>query len=150
MPLPVHFSELAISEVMHSMIFDCPPQTPLHEIASLMAENSVHCVLVDGIARGPHHSERLVWGVISDVDLMRAAGAGEMDRQAGDLAASEIVTVERGEDVQRAAELMGEHKCAHLIVTDPGSDRPIGVVSSLDVARALVWGPRPANKVAAA
>jgi CBS domain-containing protein len=45
---------------------------------------------------------------------------------------------------------MSEHECSHLIVTDPDSGRPLGVVSSLDVARALVWGPRPSSKVAAA
>jgi CBS domain-containing protein len=45
---------------------------------------------------------------------------------------------------------MSEHECSHLIVTDSDSGRPLGVVSSLDVARALVWGPRPSSKVAAA
>ncbi len=73
-----------------------------------------------------------------------------MDGEAGEIAASEIVTIERSEDVQRAPQLMGEHECSHLIVTDPDSGRPLGVVSSLDVARALVWGPRPSSKVAAA
>jgi hypothetical protein len=31
---------------------------------------------------------------------------------------------------------MGEHDCSHLIVIEPDSGRPLGVVSSLDVARA--------------
>jgi CBS domain-containing protein len=125
---------------MNPGIIDCSPQTPLTEVASLMAENSVHCVVVDGLARGPHRGERLVWGVISDIDLMRAAGAGKLDEQAGEIAASEIVTIERGEEVECAAQLMDEHDCSHLIVTDSDSGRPLGVVSSLDVARALVWG----------
>jgi CBS domain-containing protein len=146
MPLPAHFSELAVGEVMHSGVIDCPPQTPLAEVASLMAENSVHCVVVDGLAHGPHHTERLVWGVISDIDL-RAAGTGSMDGEAGEIAATEIVTIKHDEEVQRAAQLMGEHECSHLIVTHPDSGRPLGVVSSLDVARALVWGVRPSNKV---
>ena len=41
---------------------------------------------------------------------------------------------------------LAEHECSHLIVTDPDSGRPLAVVSSLDVARALVWGVRPSNK----
>lgn len=150
MPLPAHFSEIAVVDVMNPGIIDCPPQTPLIEVVSLMAENTVHCVVVDGLARGPHRSERLVWGVISDIDLMRAAGTGRMDAEAGEIAATEIVTIERGEEVQRAAQLMAEHECSHLIVTDPDTGRPLGVVSSLDVARALVWGMRPSNKVVAA
>ncbi|HWY90613.1 MAG TPA: CBS domain-containing protein [Solirubrobacteraceae bacterium] len=146
MSLPAHFSELAVAEVMHSGVIDCPPQTPLHEVASLMAENNVHFVIVDGLARGPHHTEQLVWGAISDIDLMRAVGTGSTDGEAGEIAATEIVTIERGEEVQRAAQLMGKHECSHLIVTDPDSGRPLAVVSSLDVARALVWGVRPSNK----
>ncbi len=149
MPLPSSFSALTISEVMHPGVIDCPPQTPLREVASLMAENSVHCVVVDGLARGPHHTERLVWGVISDVDLMRAAGAGRMEGEASEIAATEIVTVDPHEDIQRAAQVMGEHECSHLIVVEPDSGRPLGVVSSLDVARALVWGPRPSSSVPA-
>jgi len=147
MPLPAHFSELPVVDVMNDGIIDCQPQTPLHEVASLMAENNMHCVVVDGLARGPHHTERLVWGVISDVDLMRAVARGGMDGEAGEIAATEIVTVNRGEEVQRAAQLMAEHECSHLIVTDPDTGSPVGIVSSLDVARALVWGVRPANKI---
>ena len=58
---------------------------------------------------------------------MRAVGAGGMDGKAGEIAATEIVTIERVEEVQRAAQLMGEHECSHLIVTDPDSGRPLGV-----------------------
>jgi hypothetical protein len=37
---------------------------------------------------------------------------------------------------------MGEHDCSHLIVLAPDSEQPLGVISSLDVARGLVWGRR--------
>jgi CBS domain-containing protein len=143
MPLPSDFADLEVDQVMHSGVIDCQPQTPLRELASMMAENSVHCVVIDGVARGPRNLERLVWGVLTDVELMRAAGASELDQDAGKLAASEIVTIEPHEHIQRAAQLMGEHECSHLIVVDPASGRPLGVISSLDVARGLVWGPRP-------
>ncbi len=149
MPGPSTFSALTISEVMHPGVIDCPPQTPLREVASLMAENTVHCVVVDGLARGPQHTERLVWGVISDVDFMRAAGSGDMESEAGEIAAPEIVTINPTDNIQQAAKLMGEHECSHLIVVEPDSGRPLGIVSSLDVARALVWGPRPSSSVPA-
>lgn len=149
MGLPSDFSELAISDVMHYEIVDCPPQTPLREVASLMAENNIHCVVVDGLASGPHDTERFVWGLISDVDLMRAGGAGRLQDEAGEVATVEIVTVNPNEDIQHAAQVMGEHDCSHLIVTDNELGRPIGVISSIDVARALVWGPRPSSAVQA-
>ena len=43
-----------------------------------------------------------------------------------------------------------ETKSFALIVVDPDSGSPMGVVSSLDVARTLVWGVRPSNKPVAA
>lgn len=136
--MPEQLSEVTVGEVMTAGIIDCPPQTPLNDVASLMAENSIHAVMVEGLARGRDRGEELVWGVVSDVDLMRAAATTGLGGDAGAVAATEIVTIERGESVQRAAQLMGEHDCSHLIVIDPASGRPLGVVSSLDVARALV------------
>jgi CBS domain-containing protein len=41
------------------------------------------------------------------------------------------------ESLLRAAQLMTEHATAHLIVVDPESGRPVGVLSTLDVARSL-------------
>lgn len=106
-----------------------------------MAEQSVHCVVVDGVARGPHNHERLVWGIVSDLDLMRAASTGRLDAEAGEAAASEIITINPDEDIKRAAQIMGEHDCSHLIVVSPDGVESLGVISSLDVARAL--GSRP-------
>lgn len=77
MPLPSDHSSLKIHEVMHPGVIDCPPQTSVSEVVSLMAEHGVHCVVVD-----------------------------------------------------------------------PAVGRPVGVISSLDVARALAWGVRPSNTVA--
>jgi CBS domain-containing protein len=148
MSLPSDRSSLKVGEVMHSGVLDCPPQTPLGEVVSLMAEHNVHCVVVDGLARDRHHNERLVWGILSDIEVMRAVGDEQMDVQAGALAATEIVTIAVEDDVHRAAQLMSEHECSHLVVVDRDVARPVGVISSLDVARALAWGVRPSNAVA--
>jgi CBS domain-containing protein len=147
MPLPSDHSSLKIHEVMHGGIIDCPPQTPLGEVVSLMAEHGVHCVIVDGLASNRNHNEQLVWGILSDVELMRAISDERTDAQAGSVAATEIVTISSEDDVQRAAQLMSEYECSHLVVVDPVDARPVGVISSLDVARALAWGANPASAV---
>lgn len=137
MPADSPPTTLTVEHVMHPGVIDCPPQTPLHEVAGLMADNSVHCVVVDGLSRGPHGGEQLVWGIVSDIDLMRAAAAGRLDEEAGQAAATEIVTVDLEANVEQAAQAMAEHECAHLLVT--GADgRPRGILSTLDVARAIV------------
>jgi CBS domain-containing protein len=40
------------------------------------------------------------------------------------------------ESLRRAAQLITEHATAHLVVVDPATGRPVGVISTLDV-RAL-------------
>jgi len=129
-----------VSTVMHEGVLDCAPQTPLAEVAALMAARRVHCVVVDGLARAEHGGERLVWGLVSDRELMEAASESRLDASAGDVAAGEVVTVEPSDTAREAARLMAEHDCSHLIVADPQTGRPLGVVSSLDVARAAAAG----------
>jgi CBS domain-containing protein len=122
---------------MHRGIINTPPQTPLKDVAAQMADSSVHCVVVEGLARDSHRQEKLVWGILSDLDLMRAVAAGRLDASAGEFAATEIVAVEESDSVEQAAQLMAEHECAHLVVISPGAGEPVGVISSLDVAATL-------------
>jgi len=128
---------VAVSEVMHHGLITTPPQTPLAQVAEQMARNRVHCVVVEGLARGSDRQETLVWGILSDLDLMKALAAERLDASAGELATSEIVTVDCTDRIEEVARLMAEHECTHLVVVSPKSGEPVGVISSLDVARGL-------------
>jgi hypothetical protein len=35
---------------------------------------------------------------------------------------------------------MAEHRTSHLVAVQPGSDRPVGVISSSGIAAVLAWG----------
>ena len=59
------------------------------------------------------------------------------DASAGELAATEIVTVDTSDRIEEVARLMTEHQCAHMVVVSPPSGDPVGLISSLDVARGL-------------
>ena len=48
--------------------------------------------------------------------------------------------VEAGDPLVRASQLMAEQGIAHLAVVDPLSKRPVGVISTLDIARSLAAG----------
>jgi len=125
---------LRVEDAMHVGVFTCERETPLVEVARTMVRESVHCVIVESGSgeSGP------VWGVVSNLDLVAAAtvrGLGE--QTAGGSAASPVVHVRRGESLGRAAQLMTEHGTAHLVVADPETGRPIGVLSTLDIAAAL-------------
>lgn len=131
---PTHAS---VADVMHPGVLSCPPETTAREIAATMSEHAVHCVVTDGIAKDRVHGERLVWGVVSDLDLVAAFLADTDDQTASSLARTEIVSVGPDEPLLEAARLMAEHETAHLLVVSESSGRPVGVVSTLDLARAM-------------
>lgn len=135
-----HAPSMSVASVMHHGIVTLPPQSTLQDAAAEMAHQLVHCVVIEGLARGADRDERLVWGILSDVDLMRAAAAGQLDVAAGELAATEIVTVDPRETVERVARIMTDHDVTHVIVVSHETGEPVGVVSSLDIAGAIARG----------
>ncbi len=139
---------VTVGEVMRYGFIDCSPQTPMAELARLMSEENVHSVIVDGLARGAGATEQLVWGIVSDLDLVAAAATERLGDEAGAFAGTEPVTVDPNEDIREAARLMAEHECSHLIVTDEQTRRPLGVVSTLDLARALASEAPLADRLA--
>ena len=121
-----------VGDAMHHGIATCSPTASLRDVAELLADNGVHCAVV---AEPVWEDEPpSLWGIVSDVDLMRGLGSS-VPLTAGNLAALDIVTVTPQDDLQHAVRLMGEHDLAHLIVMADG--RPAGVLSTLDVARAV-------------
>jgi len=123
-----------VEDVMHPGIFSCGPEDDLATVARTMADHHVHAVVVSGIEPMASGGERLTWGMITALDLATAtlAGAGS---EAGVLASTEIVTVEPGDRLERAAQLMAEHQLTHLMVV--AGARPVGIVSTLDVAAGI-------------
>lgn len=127
-------STLLVADAMHEGLFACEREAPLSEVAATMARELVHCVVVEsgsGEAGPP-------WGIVSDLDLVAAALVRDLDDQtAGGSAGAPVVMVPPDETLERAAQLMTEHNTAHLIVVDREHRRPVGVVSTLDIASRL-------------
>jgi CBS domain-containing protein len=118
---------------MHEGVFTCSKDASLAYVAGLMAGRRVHCVVVTGDAGDPEG----LWGIVSDLDLAAAASVRDLDEQtAGATAATTPLTVRPDETIQRAAQLMTEHGATHLVVVDRAR-RPVGVISTLDVAAVL-------------
>lgn len=133
------FASARVRDAMHPGILTCSPDATLPEVARTMDEHRVHCVAVLGMSLHAK-PERLVWGIVSDIDLVRAVHAhGAAGATAGAVAATEPVTVDADEPLAAAAQLMGEHDVHHLVVvTGAGADaQPVGILSSLDVAAAV-------------
>ena len=140
-PAPRSFEQLQVADAMHAGVVTCPLETPLREVARIMATYRIHAVVAFGDDPAEIPGPAL-WGVISDLDLVRSANAPDFEtRTAGEIAATPLLMVPANETLARAAQLMSEHETTHLVVADRRSGRPIGVLSTLDVARALAGFP---------
>jgi len=130
------FERATVKDAMHPGILTCSPDATLAEVARTMADHQVHCVAVLGVSLHAQ-PERLVWGILSDLDLIRAVHAhGVEGPTAGEVAATEPATVAAGEPLALAAQMMAEHDVHHLVVVSgSGAEaQPVGIVSSLDLA----------------
>jgi CBS domain-containing protein len=134
--------EIHVGDAMREGILTCTSKTPLRVVAAMMVEQRVHCIVV---LAEPAESHRLstVWAVVSDLDLAACASLDVDVHTAGGTAASPVVTVTPTETVERAAQLMREYGTSHLLVVAADDYRPLGVISTLDVAAVLAGMPTP-------
>ncbi|HUA47036.1 MAG TPA: CBS domain-containing protein [Solirubrobacteraceae bacterium] len=127
-----------VSDAMHPGILACEPDASLPEVARIMATQHVHCVAVVGIS---HEEPQCgVWSVISDLDLVRAGVRDAEALTARAIAQQPLVTVEPSLPLREAGELMSEQAVTHLVVVEPITERPIGILSTADIAGVLAWG----------
>jgi CBS domain-containing protein len=137
--LPVDFAAATVGDAMSRGVISVPPETPLRIVARMMATFHVHAIFVFEHVDEDDEAPRL-WAVVSDLDLV-AAAQGDIDRQtAGATAVTPLVAVAADRPIAEAAGLMAQHGIGHLAVLDPASRRPIGVVSTLDIAEAVAAG----------
>jgi CBS-domain-containing membrane protein len=123
-----------VRDAMRPLVLTCDPATPMITVAQRLAAERVHALvlLADGGERQPEC-------LVTDADVVRCATRLE------ELTAEEAATgclLEASPD-DRLADLvqrMAEHPASHALVTDPATRRPLGVVSTLDVAGILGWG----------
>ena len=104
----------------------------------MMATYRVHAIFVFEYAAEdsvPH-----LWAVVSDLDLVAAARLDLDALTAGATAVTPLVTVAADSSIGEAGSLMAQYGIAHLAVTDPASGRPVGVISTHDIARAIASG----------
>ena len=133
------FKQAEVVDAMRLGLFTCPPDTPLQNVARMMATHRIHAVVVSALGAAPE--EASAWGVVSDLDLARFA-SNMAGQTAGSVASTDLVTVPANESLERAAQLMAQHQVSHLIVVQPQSGHPVGVLSTLDLAGVLGWGGR--------
>ena len=140
--LPVPFETATAADAMSQGVISCPPETPLRVVARMMATFGVHAIFVFEHADEDDEAPQL-WAVVSDLDLVAATQLDLDALTAGSTAVTPLVNVTANSSLAEAGSLMAQHGVAHLAVTESGSRRPIGVISTLDLARAIAAGHGP-------
>jgi CBS domain-containing protein len=134
------FDHARVADAMRPRVLTCEPETLLVTVAQRMASEHVHAIVVlhetvepDGeIGHRP-------WAVLTDRDILRSA-ASIAERTAGDSATGEVLLARPDERLPDVAERMLEHGTSHAVVVEPSTGRPVGVLSTLDIAGILGWG----------
>jgi CBS domain-containing protein len=76
--------------------------------------------------------------VIDSLDLVRALRDPESHALAEAISRQPALSIEPTAALTDAVRLMDEQRVAHLVVVD--RERPVGVISTLDIAGAVAWG----------
>jgi CBS domain-containing protein len=134
------FDHARVANAMRPRVLTCDPETPLVSVAQRMASEHVHAIVVLLAKVEPGGAiERRPWAVVTDQDVLRSAPtiAG---RTAGEVATGEVLLAQPDERLPDVAQRMLEHGTSHAVVVEPRTGRPVGVLSTLDIAGILGWG----------
>jgi CBS domain-containing protein len=134
------FEHARVADAMSPRVLTCEPGTLLMAVAQRMASEHVHAIVVLPEAVEPElESDRRPWAVTTDQDILRSADS-IAGRTAGDVATGEVILTNPDERLPDVAQRMLEHGTSHVVVVEPRTGRPIGVLSTLDIAGILGWG----------
>ena len=121
---------MAIRDLMTSNPATLDPSSTVADAARVMASEDVGPVpIVEG--------DRVA-GIVTDRDLVVrviAEGRDPNSTSIGEIASSDLVTIQPDTDLEEALRLMAENQVRRLLVTE--GDRLVGIVAQADVARAV-------------
>jgi CBS domain-containing protein len=127
------FKDAKVHDAMRVGVVTCRPQTSVEDVARIMASYQIHSVVVDDADATMHP-----WAIVTALDVSRAVASGKTQLTAGEIAGQEgLFTIPANESLERAAELMSEHRCSHLVAVQPETQRPVGVISALGLANVV-------------
>lgn len=127
------FQDAKVHNAMRVGVITCRPQTKLSDVAKMMVGYDAHSVVVADVDEGG------LWGIVTSLDLARAAE--KLDSlTAADVASTDLVTIPSDASLSEAGKLMDQHRISHLVAVQPEDGRPVGVISSRDLAAAAAYG----------
>jgi CBS domain-containing protein len=130
------FADAKVHDAMRVGVVTCQPSTSLEDAARTMSGYGIHCLIVADVESGGHARK---WGAVDALDVARAEAEGKAST-VGEIAVTDLVTIDSNAPLSTAARLMAESGSSHLVAVQPGTDRPVGVVSTTGLTAVLAWG----------
>ncbi|MCD6351585.1 MAG: CBS domain-containing protein [Armatimonadetes bacterium] len=112
-------------DIMTQDVVTVSPDTLVRDVAKILSEKRISGVpVVEG---------GKVVGICSEADVLRA---GSMDKTAGDIMVTDVVSVTPDTDVQEIAQVLTEHGIKRVPVLD-AEGTLVGIVSRADIVRSI-------------
>ena len=122
--------ERLVRDIYHKGVIFCRPETPLQEVARVMADTEVHAIMV-----AEREGEPPV-GIVSHTDTIAHYGEDLMTIQARDVMTPDVISISEGATVGEATRKLLQSHIHRLLVV--GSDgRPLGILSTTDIVREM-------------
>lgn len=135
----VGISNWRVGDVMTTPVQTVTVDLDLASVAELMVRERIHFVVVVG-PPGDDGDTPMV-GVLSDLDLVTALDGGPSTRPVGEVLGPPPHSVPADAPLRVAVHEMREERVHHLLVVAAHSGRPVGIVSTLDIAQVLAVAP---------
>lgn len=121
---------MQVREAMSEVVVTVGPDHTLRDAARRMTERGVGAaVVLDDQGSGP--------GIVTERDILRSAGAGELldEERVGAHLTADVVYASPDWSLEQAAAEMVRGGFRHIIVVDPGSGEVCGIISMRDIVR---------------
>ena len=135
------YEDATVHDAMRHGVLSCRPDTPLSDVARMMANYRVHAIVVTDTAPFDREPDQHLWGVVTDEMVVRSGGLAGT-RTAGVVATRDVVTVGPGDSLRDAVRAILARDSSHAIVVGERHGQPIGVLSTLDIADVIGRAPR--------
>ena len=127
---------IPVKKVMSQRLATIDHQMNLKAVAMQMASQDVGSLLVT--------KDSEVVGIVTETDIVRRVLAQDIDLTATkveEVMSYPVYSIDEGESLDKAHEMMGEHHIRHLLVTQDG--KPAGVLSVRNLLESVYeWSQR--------
>lgn len=126
---------MKVQEIMSTKIVTIKPTDTITEASKLMKANRISCL--------PISDGNSIIGIITTTDLVNIYTSADKERNmdpwnpVSNFMSSPVVTISPDEDVKTASKLMTEKHFHHLVVMNKNDKKPLGIISSLDIAKSV-------------